>query len=184
MQCGRQHFALHRQDTPGLSHGFFETAGHVGQGGQQQVAQGMTFQPGAAAEAVLEDLSDQRLVIGQCRQAVADVARWQDAGRAAQFTGRTALIGHGDDGGQVASLGLQTPQQGGQSMPAPQGDDLGSAVALAVIFDLVHDRLTGFHQWAEQCPVETDQAKSHQDQSQPAEDDRPQGAVEETQGKV
>ena len=52
-------------------------------------------------EAVLEQLADQRLVLGQRRQAVADVAGRRHAEVAAQAAGAAAVVGGGDDRGDA-----------------------------------------------------------------------------------
>ncbi len=76
---GRQNLAVNCQNPPGLSHGFFETAGDFAQRGNEQIAKRMSGQTGTSLEAVLEHLGEQGFVAAERGQAIADVSRREDA---------------------------------------------------------------------------------------------------------
>ncbi len=80
VQRGRQHPPLHRQHPSRFGHRLFEAAGDLRHGRDEQVAEGMPVQPLVPIrEAVLEQLAEHGFVVGERRQAVADVAGRQHA---------------------------------------------------------------------------------------------------------
>ncbi len=93
-----------------------EVAGDAGQGGQEEVAEGMADEPAAVGKAVLEQAGQQVLVVRQGDDAVADVARRQDPELPPQAAGRAAVVGDGDHAGEASEarrpdLVLQAAQQ-------------------------------------------------------------------------
>jgi hypothetical protein len=124
-----------------LGHRPVEASEHICQPGQEQVAEAVPRQlPGR--EPVLEELPDERLVLGQRDQAAAQVARRRHREVAAQAAARPAVIGDGNDGGKISNqrgLGgdrqqsgrvgnalLQTTQQGREAGSSAEGDDAHS----------------------------------------------------------
>ncbi len=112
----RVDLAPHRQDRLGGHDRLVKIAGDAGQGGQEEVAEGMADQAAAVREAVLEEARQQVLVVGQRDDAVADVARRQHAELAPQASGGAAVVGDGDDAGELAQpraahLVLEAAQQ-------------------------------------------------------------------------
>ena len=176
VQCGRHDFAAHRQHAAGLGNSFLEAAGNVRQRADEQVAQGMAVNARPFAEPVLKDMRDHFLVVGQCRQAVADVSGRQNAQISAQLAGGAAVVRHRHDSREVMRIFLHSAQQAGKPRAAADGDDLGSFGFLAVIGNRIGQRLAGFHERAQHRAVElhnTDQ-KNHQTGS--AENDKTQPA--------
>jgi len=55
----------------------------------------------AGAEAILEQAAEQRLVFGERHHAVANIARGKNAIFTAQAAGTAAVVGHGDDRGEI-----------------------------------------------------------------------------------
>ncbi len=101
----------------------------------------MPGQAGAVREAVLEEAGHQWLGVGQGGDAVAHVARRQGAQLAAQAAGAAAVVGHGDDSGEVGSVLLQPPQEGGQAGAAADGHDLWAPTQGPLVVDHAHDAL-------------------------------------------
>ena len=60
----------------------------------------------AAGEAVIEELSEKLLVLGERHQAVADIAGRKHAEIPPQAAGTSALISHGYDSGEAGNLRL------------------------------------------------------------------------------
>ena len=68
----------------------------------------MPGQAVALLEPVLEQLGDERLGVGEGGDAVAHVARRQDAQLSAQNAGAAAVVGDGDDRREVVGVLLQS----------------------------------------------------------------------------
>ena len=96
---------------------------------------------GLVAEAVLEELRDEVLGVGESGDAVADVAGRDDVEVAAQLAAGAAVVGDGDDGGEVAGVALEAAQQRREAVAAADGDDLGAAVLGALRPDAVDEVL-------------------------------------------
>ena len=123
-------FIGHRKHPPRDGQHLAETrhrlikAGHnVVQRRQQQIAQTLTCQR-AVGEPVGHQLSHQRLAVGQRLQAAADIAGSGHTQVLPQHTGAAAVVRHGDDGGDIPGIELQTPQQRAQSRAAADAHDL------------------------------------------------------------
>src|SRR5438874_1929901 len=80
------------------------------EGGQEKVAETVPLQPAAVGKAVVKELREQGLILGERHEAVADVARGQDAELAAQPSRTSAFIGDGHHGGEASDVRLK---QGG-----------------------------------------------------------------------
>ena len=102
-------------------------AQRVDQPGDEQVADRVARQRADAAEAVLHEGAPpaaQLVVGGQRGHRHPQVARREQAQLAAQPPGRAAVVGHGDDGGDVVGEQAQRGQRGVQSVAAAEGDGL------------------------------------------------------------
>ena len=97
-------------------------AGNAVHGRKKQIAEALPGQR-AVGKAVVEQLLHGGLGIGQRHDAVADIARRQHSQILAQHAGAAAVVGDGDDGGDILRVGLQAPQHGGQAVPAADGRD-------------------------------------------------------------
>ena len=129
---GGHHLALHRQHPAAGRDRRFQAAGDRRKGREEQVAEAVALQAAAGLEAVLEQAGEQRFFGGEGRQAVADVAGGLHPQLAPQHPTAAAVIGHRDDGREVAAVALQAREQGGQAGAATDGDDVGAAVELAL----------------------------------------------------
>ena len=125
-----QHPAGDGQDVPHPVDRLVKRAGNAVHGRQEQIAEALPGQR-AVGKAVVEQLLHGGLGIGQRHDAVADIARRQHPQILAQHAGAAAVVGDGDDGGDILRVGLQAPQHGGQAVPAADGCDARlSAVGL------------------------------------------------------
>ena len=73
----------------------------------------MALQAAARLEPVLEQAGEQRLLVGEGRQAVANVTRGLHPQLPTQHATAATVVGHGDYGGDVAAIALQATEQGG-----------------------------------------------------------------------
>ena len=89
------------ENLRGHLHGLGEVAGDVGESGDEEVAEAVAFEV-ALVEAVLEEAGEQVLVLGERDHAVADVAWGKHLEVFAEAAGGAAVVGDGDDGGEVA----------------------------------------------------------------------------------
>src|ERR1039458_3559375 len=108
-----------------------EIAQDLGEGHEEEVAEAVALESAAGWEAVLEEAGQQGRVFAEGDHAVADVARGEHVGLPAQASGAAAVVGHGDDGGDVhgrrrgaggPGVVLQPLQDTGQSGAAADGD--------------------------------------------------------------
>ena len=117
-----------------------------GERGDEEVAEAVALEV-ALVEAVLEEPGEQVLVFGEGDHAVADVAGGKHLEVFAEAAGGAAVVGDGDDGGEVADeagsvvrrrgvaerrraslagcgdVALEAAQQGGEAGAAADGDD-------------------------------------------------------------
>src|SRR6185295_6686825 len=107
-----------------------EAPGHLREGGEEQVAEGVAGQ-GAVGEAVLEEPPHQRLVVGQGHEAVADVTGRQDAELAPQPAGRASVVRDGHDRGELHRGGLEPAEDGRETGASAERGDLAAAHAAA-----------------------------------------------------
>ena len=131
----------YREDARRFRDRGLHAAGDLGHGGNEQVAERVAghAHAGAVVEAVLEELRDQGLGIGERGDAVADVAGGDDVQVATQPTARSAVVGDGDDRREVGRVLLQAAQQVRQTGAAAEGDDARASVTRAVLVDEVHE---------------------------------------------
>ena len=136
--CGGHHLSLHRQHPTGGRDGGFQISGDRRQGRKEQVAEAVAFQPAAGGEAVLEEAGEQGFFGGERCKAVADVPGWKHPQLPPQSAAAAAVVGHGDDGGDVAAVTLQATQEGRETGAAADGHDVGAAVEAALGAESIH----------------------------------------------
>jgi hypothetical protein len=124
-------------------YGCGEVSGDAGEGGEEEVAEGVAFE-GAAGEAVLEETREEVLVFGEGDETGADIAGRREVKVFAEAAGGAAVVGDGDDGGELADeaggLGaagfdggrgaggccdeaFEAAKEGGEACTAADGDD-------------------------------------------------------------
>ena len=96
-----------------------EVAGDAGHRGQKQIPERVPGQAFAFGEAVAEKVGDERFVVGERDQAVADVAGRQNAELFLQPSRAAAVVADGDDGGEVGGDLLEAAQQRERPVPPP-----------------------------------------------------------------
>ena len=79
----------------------------MGERGEEKITKIVADQSAAGVEAVLEKTAEQRFVLGERDHAVANIARWQDAIFTAQSAGAAAVVGDGDDRGEIGDGALR-----------------------------------------------------------------------------
>ena len=123
--------------------GLGEVSGDAGEGGEEEVAEAVAFEV-AVGEAVLEEAGEEVFVLGEGDEAVADVAGGKHVEVFAEAARGAAVVGDGDDGGELADeggeilergvgerggaggrgdKGLESAQEGGEAGSAADGDD-------------------------------------------------------------
>src|SRR5581483_12458421 len=90
---------------------------------EEEVPERVAAQPLAFGEPKAKQLGDERLVVGERDQTVANVARRKHAELAAQPSGRAAVVAHGDDGREVRRDLLEPAQHGREPGAAADDDD-------------------------------------------------------------
>ena len=115
-------------------YGLGEVAGDVGERGDEKVAEAVAFEL-ALLEAELEEFGEQVLVLGEGDHAVADVAGGQHVEVGAEAAGGAAVVGDGDDGGEVAddALHVRAGDAGGVWSERGGPAALPNAEALAAV---------------------------------------------------
>ena len=104
----------------------------------------MTLQVRLVAEAILEELRHETFRIRQRGDAVAKVTRRQHAQVAPQPPRAAAIVGDGDDGGDVVRVFFEAAQEGVEPVPAADRHNLRPPLALPVAVDDIGDlRLVG-----------------------------------------
>lgn len=102
------------------------------QGDDQQIADRVFMQVALGLEAVLDDAGPGLapvVVAAQRGQRLAQIAGRQHAQLVAQPPAGAAVVGDGDDGGEVAGDPAQRGERGGQAHAAAERDDLGLCAA-------------------------------------------------------
>ena len=129
-----QHFAADAD-------GFGEIAGDVGERGEEKIAEIVADEAAAGVEAVLKQAAEEGFIFRKSHHAVADVAGREDAVLPAQAAGAAAVIGDGDDGGEIGDgvFGagvlvdaandefLEAAKERGKAGAASKGDDAEAA---------------------------------------------------------
>ena len=121
--------------------GFGEIAGDVGERGKKKIAEIVADQAAAGVKAVLEKAAEKSFIFRKGDHAIANVAGREDAVLAAQAAGAAAVIGDGDDGGEIGDgvLGagvfvgaandefLEAAKKSGEAGAAAESDDAEGA---------------------------------------------------------
>ena len=140
---GGENLAADGEDFAADADGFGEIAGDVSESGEEEVAEIVADEAAAGVKAILEEAAEEGFVLAESDHAIADVAGRKDAIFAAQAAGAAAVVGDGDDGGEigdrvfvcefVAAAGdeiFQTAQESGKAGAAAEGDDVESSCEL------------------------------------------------------
>ena len=93
-------------------------SGNVSQRREKEIAKVVAGKAASRLEAILEEAAEQGFILGKCDHAVADIAGREDAVLAAKAAGAAAVIGDGDNGGEVGDR----PLAGG--MPVVAANDV------------------------------------------------------------
>ena len=102
--CGKD-VSAGREDFGGEADRLGEVAGHLGKGSDEQVAEVVAFEVASVAKAVAEKAGDQALVFGEGNHAIAQVAGGEHVEVAAEAAAGAAVVGDGDDRGEVGDEG-------------------------------------------------------------------------------
>jgi len=151
---GRKDAATNGQDFRGDPNGFGEVSGDVSEGGEEEIAEIVAAEAASRLEAILEETAEEGFVFGKRDHAVANVAGRKDAIFAAQASGAAAVVGDGDDGGEIgdgAGQGrflvaapddviLQAAQQSGESSAPTKGDNTEGARGPLRLARFCHER--------------------------------------------
>ncbi len=137
--CSGEDVSTRGKDLGGKTNGLGEVAGHLGEGGDEEVAEVMAAQFGALAEAVTEELGDEALIFGESDHAVAQISRRQHVEIAAEAAAGATVVGDGDyrsevgndgsrDGlgeqaGGVRDAELKAAQESGEACSSADSDD-------------------------------------------------------------
>jgi hypothetical protein len=103
---GRKNAAADGQDFAADADGFGEIARDVSERGEKKIAEIVADETASGVETVLKQAAEKSFVFGKRDHAVADVARRKNAVLAAQAAGAAAVVGDGDDGGEVGNGAL------------------------------------------------------------------------------
>ena len=118
---GRHDLAADIENLAGRFQSVLHAAELLNQGCQEKVSQAVPRQFPFAAEAVLEDLLQHRFLVSQGHQTVPKIPGRNDSHFLPKPSGRAAVIGYGNDGGNIGCFILHSPEQHGQSMAAADG---------------------------------------------------------------
>ena len=111
--------------------GLGEVAGDLSEGGDEEVAEVVALEGVAGAEAVIEELGQQVFFFAEGDHAVAQVAGREHVEVFAQAAGGAAVVGDGDDGGQVGDLDGGAGRAGDSDVAAQAAQQRGEAGAAA-----------------------------------------------------
>ena len=89
------------ENLRGHLHCLGEVAGDIGECGEEKIAEAVAFEV-AMLKAILKEFGEQMLILGEGDHAVAHIAGREHLEVFAQTAGGAAVVGDGDDGGEVA----------------------------------------------------------------------------------
>src|SRR6266478_4296860 len=121
--------------------GFSEITGNVGQRGEEKIAKIVADETAARVKTILKKAAEEGFILRKSDHAVAYVAGRENAVLAAQAAGASAVIGDGDDGGEIGdgALGagafvgaaddefLETAEERGEAGAAAKSNDAEAA---------------------------------------------------------
>src|SRR5579872_3949373 len=119
---GGEHGTEGAKDAAGLLDALDEAARREGEGGDEEVPEGVPGEA-ACAEAVLEGGAKGGLLGEQGPNALAQVPRRWDAELLAQPPRRAAVVGHRDDGRDPSRVAAHGAERLGEPVAAAEGDD-------------------------------------------------------------
>jgi hypothetical protein len=114
---------------------------NVSQRSEKEIAKVVAGKAASRLEAILEEAAEQGFILRKCDHAVADVAGGEDTVLAAKAARAAAVIGDGDNGGEVGDrplaggmpvvaaddVLLETAKKSGETRAASEGDDAKTA---------------------------------------------------------
>src|SRR5438105_15647653 len=156
-----------------------DVAGDLGHGHDEKVPEGVAFER-AVLEAVVEELLNQRPGVGNRHQALADITGRQDPVLVPQSAARPAVVGDGHDRVEVARELLQPTQQRAQPVAAADADDARTTAADAARVEKLGDTAVAARdEWAQDRALEHVETEDQEADTQPAEEERPDGSGQE-----
>lgn len=96
------------EDLAGHANGLSKITGDVGESSEKEVAEVVATKTAAHVKPVLKQAAQESFVFRERHHAVADVARGKDAILPAQAAGASAIVGDGDNRGQVGNRAFQS----------------------------------------------------------------------------
>ena len=101
LRGGWENAAADRQHLRRDAHGLGKVAGDVGERGEKKIAETVAGKPAPGGKAILKKFAEQVFVLRKRDHAIADIAGRENAVFAAQAAGTAAVVGDGDDGGEI-----------------------------------------------------------------------------------
>jgi len=127
------------EDFRGELDGLGKVAGHLGEGGDEEIAEVVATELTGALKAVTEEAGDEALIFRERDHAVAKVAGREHVEVAAKAAAGAAVVGNGDDRSEVGDVGnggrlgdeagamrdadFEAAQEGGKARSSANGDD-------------------------------------------------------------
>ena len=162
----RKDAAANGEDFAADADGFGEIAGDVRERGEKEIAEIVAGEAAAGVKAILKQAAEQGFVFRKGDHAVADVAGRKNTVLAAQTAGAAAVVGDGDDGGEVGDgalaagvfidaaedVLLEPAEKRGKTGAAAEGDHSEAArerfrIGDAFFHSGVWDGSSGFISW-------------------------------------
>src|SRR4029077_1003969 len=97
----RKNASADGEDFAADANGFGKIAGNVRERGEEKIAEIVANEAAASVKTILEEAAKKSFVLRKSDHAIANVAGREDAVLAAQAAGAAAVIGDGDDGGEI-----------------------------------------------------------------------------------
>lgn len=155
---GREDAAANGENFAGDTNGFGEIAGDMGESREEEVAEIVAGKATTGVETILEELSEQGFILGECDHAVSNVAGREHAVFAAKAAGTAAVIGDGDDGGEIEDgalsgrlviaatndVLLEAAEEGGEAGAASESDHPDALDWILVGARTFHEQLKRF----------------------------------------
>jgi hypothetical protein len=151
---GRENATADGEDFRGNADGFGEISGDMGERGEKEVAEVVAAKAASGLETILEEAAEQGFVFREGNHAIANVAGRENAILAAKATGAAAVVGNGDDRGEIgdrASEGgllvatandmiFQATEKSGEASAAAESDHTEGTRSPLRLARLFHER--------------------------------------------
>src|SRR5712692_4133688 len=98
---GRKNAATNGENFAANADGLHKIAGDVRQRGEEEITEIVADEAASRVKTILEQAAEKGFIFRKSHHAVADIAGREDAILAAQPAGAAAVIGDGDDGGEI-----------------------------------------------------------------------------------